>query len=731
MNHVLDLARWTCLALALAAAGAVARADAGVTAAVSHLTDVTVAEIGRTRVIAFRVGAPAPEDREFASVTGDAARLEVVRTASVLAGETIGYVRVRGLRAGETDLDVAGETLRVRVIAPRTNDPARFAPEIIGPAPGAVVWGTISVGVLLREPADDGGLRDVTLRGSDGSVLHPVADSRLETRPLRQLRFEIDTDAQPPGPLELTAVATDDAGVEQAGTPVRVRVERIPEARLTAGEAEAPYDVDRPQRFSDGRLQIGRHRDASGGAYFSNAASNPAVCFPITVERPGLYQVMLVAGGTRAQGALPTVGLVVDGANQSATNARLLDEGWHRLALGVPIRLEAGERVLTPYFANDFYVANRVDRNLMLDRIEVARVADAATDAGPDAGAMMMMVMAGAAGAGAGDEGGGADDHFAEKPAGLRIGLVRPLDGQVLPGLFEIEARAWWESPETAPAPVVSLFVNDVLIAEQRSGAPRFWVDPSCFVAGENRIALVARLDSGAVARTPVQTMSWPAAPDPALAAPARRHHRYSIHEDAWEPGIKERLENRHYPKERRALILSSEGEVALTLPDGLAGSFDVFLEAMGEHFEGAPIASVRLAVGADEPVDVGAIEIPRGWGTRRVATADLEPGPKKLLVGFTNDRFEAGRGDRNLCLQAVLLVEKPRGEDRTAPTVTVTYPKDDGQRMAVVDAIVVEVSDDASLAAAEVLLDGMSTGMSVRSCSGTWSKARTSLRSA
>ncbi len=433
------------------------------------------------------------------------------------------------------------------------------------------------------------------------------------------------------------------------------------------------------------------------------------------VAEPGWYQVMLVAGGTRAQGALPTVGIVVNGANYSTTNGRLLSESWQRMAVGVPFKLATGDHIITPYFANDFYVPNVVDRNLYLDRIEIARSADAELDSSSDAGGMMMagaareMAMMEAEPEGAGVV---TDDPLGISTVPLRVAFIRPLDGATLPGLIELEGRCWWENAKQAPPPIVTLMINGNPAMRQRSGALRFWVDPSNFKSGANTIQFVARLDSGSAADTPVQTMFWPAAAA-SDRLPARNHVRFSIHDERWEAGIKEMLRSGHNPKERRAAAFASNSEVALNVPDDMIGSFHVFLEVLGEHFDGAPIAAVYLRHG-DEKTAVGEVEAPGWWDmTRSVGLVELAAGPKQLIVAFENDKYEEGKGDRNLWLQAVILAQKSESDDRAAPVVDVAYPADN-QDMYMADALVGQASDNASLRSVELIIDGVETGQVV-----------------
>jgi hypothetical protein len=718
---------------------------AGAEAEVRHLSQRTVAEAGRTRVIAFEVASPPAQDLVLPATCDDEAVLRIVRPARVTAGSSIGYLRVEGRATGATRITVGGAPLAVSVEArqdPLELDDAR--PRLIGPARGAAIWGRIAVGVELRQ--DRGAPSRVEVRLGDGAALQPREQAGDTCPPWRQFVCELDAGDHPAGALTLTPVAIDAAGAELQGEPVLVRVIHPGPESITAGEAETRYQVRRPQRFADERMHVGRDRRASGGAYFNNAGALPAVCFPMPVEESGWYQVMLIAGGTRGGGALPTVGIVVDEGEASTTNVRLLEEGFHRLAAGVPIHLEAGARVLTPFFANDFYVPGLADRNLRLDRIEVARLseADAPGRGGADGGAGMMGMAADtemAASMNAGARAGGAmaatldagmsagmsADAEANTPArgggaglddhgltarGLRLGLVRPLQGRTLGGLVEVEGRAWWPRAEETAPPLVRLLVNGRTVATQRSAAPRFWIDPSNFVTGENTIALVGVLDDGAEARTPVQTLDWPAGPgdDP---PPPRRHWRFGIHDRGWGDSVPERLRPDHHPGEIRAALLSSNGAIALALPDEIAGRYDVYLELHGEHFEGPPIATLTLET-AGQARSLGSVAAPTWWDLRRVAEdVELPAGPKRLLVGYENDRFVAERGDRNLRIQALCLVQGPLAPDRTAPTVEVAWPPD---RLTtwMADVVVAEASDNASLHSAELIFDGRPTGVAV-----------------
>ena len=683
------------------------------------LSSSTQVVAGSTRVIAFDVDEPSAADAQLDWHVDQVSTLEVVKAPEVLAGASIGYLRVRGVAPGEVELDVAGSRIRIEVVeddrAFSLSSPAR----IVSPASGAVVWGTFGVGVEMFDPEGDLTLR---LRTHRGQVLSPVAERGASEGPWRTAFFEVDASGWPDGTARLTPVGLRTNGTSTDGQPVMLTVAHPAPGTLHEGEAETAYDVARPERFRDDRRSVGRDREASGGAYFSNAGAYPAVCFPVQVETPGMYQMVVRASGSIAGGAPPTVGVVVDGDNQPITNGRLVSTGWHRAVIGVPFRLDAGEHVLTPFFTNDFYVPQKADRNLRLDRVEVMRVGEAEGEAG---GAMMGAMMTGMMGGAMADEpglgelGGLGDidvqvpDPFGEQGHPMRIGLEAPLDGRAICGDLSVRAQCWWIGAEQGNgAPMVELLINGEAAGQQRSGHPHFIIDAATFTSGTNTIQLIARHDSGVQAATPVQVMRY----EPAAAQAERsqrRFERWSIHEDAWDDATRDRLSTAHYPGERLSAAMHSNGSLRLTLPEDLAGAFTPIVEMRGDHFDGAPI--VQFSLEADgQTAQLFERGVPGWWGPHQWPDVlTLPAGPKTLVVSFVNDKYEEGVGDRNMWVQSVALQERPTIEDRAAPVVDLVYPPT-GQRMHMADAVVARIADDSGVVHVELLIDEVPTGISV-----------------
>lgn len=286
---------------------------------VLKVCDRTVAEAGLTRVVAFRLAEPAAEDTTLASAVADGDVLAVELAPAVLKGESLGYLRVRGLRPGKTTLTVGDASMTVDVVAARTPAPQR--PEITGPADGARVWRRMAVGVEIdAEAAGPGATHE--LRLSTGASLKPDRVSDPIWGPTLRLLYQVNTFKIPEGPLGLTPVARRADGTELAGGTVVVHVLKPEPAEIVQMEAEDQRDVKRPKRFGEGLLNVAPDAGASGHQMVPMYGSDPAACFPLKVEKSGWYQVVITARGSFAGGAFPTVGLIVDGAFEHATNAR-------------------------------------------------------------------------------------------------------------------------------------------------------------------------------------------------------------------------------------------------------------------------------------------------------------------------------------------------------------------------------------------------------------------------
>ncbi len=700
---------------------------------VSFEVTATRAIAGRTRVIAFH--APKSDaDRALEAAVSDDSVLSIVDKPTIQAGYDTGYLRLRALKPGTATLTVGATTINIDVVPPSRMSQAPVV-SIAEPASGASVWGRLAVGVEVDESMLDAPLSPdatIELRLSTGQSVKPTAITPRSLGPVRRVLFDLDTAEVPAGPLTMWVAGPDlgaDSG-QNSPTAIRVRVIKPAESAVTKIEAEEPFIGTRPDRFKNPKLSIQNDKNASGGKFVSNASSEPAICIAFHVDEPGWYQAFLTAAADFGGGAYPSVGLIVDGAQYPVTNARLCASAWHRLPLGVPFKLNEGDRVLTPYFLNDFAAGRLSDRNLRLDYIELARVEPGALSA-PAGNSMMsdqamasqpaspsmtdqaapmtsMVAMA--------ESMQGTDDTGGLQPSSLRIALSRVLDGQVLGGDLDIDGTCWFERMEANPPgapPRVALVVNGEVVSEQWAAAPHFLLDAAHLKPGQNTIQLTAQLASGAKAATPIQKLTWDVPSGTPTHAPKQRFERFTVFDPRWDADIRPRIQRVQGNKERTAAIFNSNATATLNVPEDLTGSFDLLLELMGQDFKGPAVATVRLKYAGEDPVLIKELPAPARWDTRKVATIDLRPGPKQITVSFENDKYEEGVGDTNLNIQSVTLATPTAApsEDKTAPSTAILYPSN-GAPCYMQDVIIAQASDDRSLASLELLIDAQPTGI-------------------
>lgn len=759
-------------AAALAAVDHRAQSDPPAAPARFAATDLTL-PVGRDRFVPVLLGAPADEARAIETTSDDPTVLAVVRPARVLGGQAIGYALVRPLREGETTLHAGGASVRIRAQRRPSVVLEEFdRPTIEGPSNGAAVWGRFSVGVSYWDlPAP----RDGEPHAEHGAWLlvqghEPIRPARSTTPddgPLVHACFEVDAADLPDGPVRLVARIVDADGRERRSVPTVVRVLRADSAALHSGECEEDYGVDeanpydRRQQSSRGAVQ--RDGSASGGRFFSNAGTYPRFGFPVEVERAGWYQLAIVAAADISMGTFPSVGIVINPGNATdsrpVTSGPVLARQWHRLALGTPFRLDEGRNIVRLHFMNDFYAGSGADRNLRLDRWELLRVADAAGPAPAHGGGAMMSMQAGGGGGGAMDAGAtsggmmammgdgapGAGDgaawpaSVAAMNAGgegpLRIAFAEVLDGRSIPGEVEIRGVVWQRGGGSdrdaarAPAPRVALLVNGREVAAQHAYAPRFRVDPSLFEPGANTLALSASGAGGLAARTPDQRVVWRGGPRGGGNAAPSSYHRFTIHDPAWCQTTRALRTGEKQPEERASAGLASNGTLVLTLPENLEGEFTLEAEAIGQNFDGPAVLEFATIAGdapfdpaAPLPAAAGVLRVPTSWwGPHEVETRSplrLTRGPKRLLVSFVNDKYEAGRGDRNAWFAAVSLVRAraPDAEARARSNVEIVYPRrgDGSARVFAQGAAVVEPSAPGVVRRLELLIDGEPAGASL-----------------
>ncbi len=148
----------------------------------------------------------------------------------------------------------------------------------------------------------------------------------------------------------------------------------------------------------------------------------------------------------------------------------------------------------------------------------------------------------------------------------------------------------------------------------------------------------------------------------------------------------------------------SSDGESTVKLPDDLSGNYKVVVDAKGDLYQGPPVMRVALKSNGQE---IKSIDLPVGpqMGPVVAGQGMLAPGPKELTIAFTNDKYDAGKGDRNLYVKAVHLVPADATPDTRPPRVVISYCPKEGN-LGHVDAVVARVMDSERVAGADLVID-------------------------
>ncbi len=707
-------------------------------------TSITL-EVGRPQVICFVVNRATPEQQSFTLFVDPADALQIIDPPHVPAGRTLGMLRVLPLRATSASLRLRDATLHVES---RSSDDAADRDAVLTistPAEGAVVWGKFSVGVDWSQP--DAATAATLRLHAQGRSFEPREITPPSAGPFRRAWLEIDANDLRPGPTQLLVeAAIGDAKPLTASVFVTI----VPDDNLVVRrEAETLYKGPRPKDHDERDPSVSRGLFASGGAYVNHAGSVPRTYAPLTAETAGWYQLIVRAGGDAAGGALPSIAVYVD-SQPPATAGRLAAESWHRAAIGVPFRLDAGDHVIVPFFSNDFYVPGKADRNLRLDVIELRRVFDRdlepaagesmtmmanAVAMQPDppthvaamaerGGGMTMMRMAAAESAGSSMASAAADCWMADGQRGevprarpdfdgsrrsaLRVAAARAFDGAAVFSEQQIAAVCSWPNMNDAQSipPRVMLLLNGEPVASQISWNAVFPLAPAMLRPGENRIQLVARASDGMRAESPPDSLTRAAPPDAPTAAPLL--FRFTAYEPGWEnlPAI------RAYEKdtpERRALRLRPNDEISLALDEVPAGEYEIIVEAR------APKPNVGLTMRA-ALVD-GAGNRPIGewspvnwWRPESVGSIAFADGEKRLKLALDADDVAPEGESLDVLVQAVTLRRPAALADDTPPQVTLRYPAA-GQTMNGCDAAVVEIADDVAARWAVPLIEGRIAG--------------------
>jgi hypothetical protein len=664
---------------------------------------------GRSQIVYFQVAQPAADDRYY-SFQIDEKVVHLLIPPRILKGEKIGYLRVKPLVEGKTQIGIGAAKLEVE-IAPdnATGTLAGLQPQIVSPASGADVWGEFAVGAEQLSLDDPAELPTPTLVLPSGKELpgHAVPDQK--PGPHARWSFTVNAAELSPGANRLVAVQRDAAGREVRSNPIYVEAIAPDAAAVLSGNCQDNVNGDRTANDGGSPPKLVNDDKFNQGMVLDDSDEGRSWCLPVWIEKKGDYQMMVTARGEFGGDALPTVAILRDEEGQPQTTVRLATTEWQRIPVGHPITLEAGGHILSVRIRNGFGQGPLDTRSLFIQKYEFARVDKSAlslaANAGSPAGAGGMM-MAMAAATNPAPAGGGSPmmSMVAANSSGnqaamgdLHVVFANNLDGQIVTGTVDVQAHCWWPDRDHSPPPRVDLYANKKLVETQSSRDPHFSIDPAALSAGANVVEMRATLPSGDWAVSVPVTLEVP------QDFPLPKHpFRPSLFFNRYNSGLSDTTPSQPQG-DPDVTTFASNGESTVTLPDALFGTYKVVVEARGDDYLGPPLATVGFKDDGKE-TKLGDFPVGPKMGPVQAGQIVAGPGAKALTVAFNNDRCDAGKGDRNLFVRSIRLVPIEDAPDTTAPRATIAYsPKIVAGRA---DAVVARVMDDRHVAAADLLID-------------------------
>lgn len=574
--------------------------------------------VGEPQMVAFSLDQPVSADQSFPVVVEPELRAEILRPPEVLAGHATGFVRVRLREPGPVKLRVAGAEL---TLLGRGNGLERRMepPVVVSPVSGARVWGEFAVAVEWVCPLGEEGW-GVELRARDGSSARPERALAHSMGYGRREVFVLDAEKWLEKTSEWRPVVVDAGGaVILEGSPVQLTRVEFGKPGDWADECEHHAEPSGQERFGSRGPPVNEDERASGGKAVALYSQRPVWSFTTVVEETGWYQLMVRGKAHEAAGTLPTIGIYVDESQQTVVNSRLAAVDWHRTPVGLPLRLDAGERRLVVQFRNDFARGQTVDRNLFLDRFELARV-----------------------------------EAPERATTGFAVTLVNRLEGREVLGPLQLFARARWPGFEASAAPRLELWINGKRWAEQRGGEVRFDVPISAWRVGANRVEVRARSARFGEVRSGEETVWWRGT----SGQVAGQMFCFGVMDEGWGASMQDRFEREEEDEPVKLAAFYMNGREELRLPESLRGRFRVVVEGRGREFEGLPKFTVLFRNGEGE-VQVGEVALGGAKREGEAGLIELRGGLQVLAVEFRNDRYLEGKGDRNIWLERVNLVEE------------------------------------------------------------------------
>lgn len=677
----------------------------------SFLTPESSHRLGESLMIPLSLDIPATETFTGRIVPQPAGSIEILRQPEFLAGQSIGFARIRTLKPGKATLDSGSSKMRLNVSSERPLSMVRLMrPRITSPSDNSHVWGTISIGAEMWVGApgvDRNQSPDATLHLPDGRTVQAAEAFPPVDGPFWRLLFHLDTSSLPPGDHLLAVSATPPVdGTKKHGSltsePHTLRVLPPPgkSDEIFSGECELTIDTPRTERMGMEPPGITFVRDASGHRAVALRRNRPAWIIRPEIKQPGRYQLMARARGSLAGSAYPSLGIVLGEEATDSGSVRLASADWHNVPVGRPVTLQTGTHAIGITLANEFNYRNQIMREAEIDRYELRRIPDNRT---ADTGMMM------------------ADSMMMEdkKPDGkkpqtradqLRVAFTTLADGDGIRGRTQIHATL--NSPSLRNERDYALIRSQLIVNGQPAASatgqnPVFTLVPHDFSKGTNTLQIISTSPCGNQATSLTQKLVAGSSGHPHKPLETTYESEpCDLNHGSWKNTQRVPI------KPDSPLSGTNAPSQAHTLAQGKPIRFDVpshiqgprRISLLARQLPGQEPATLSIRLHQPEHPDRTRREIklpdltaPADWSWQHLPDTLVAEGRKWLTIELASGQAAVS----SLGFDTKVFV------DASPPSLTVLYPKPKATLSAGGDAIVVQAFDDLALSHFEVFLDG------------------------
>ncbi|WP_372371098.1 DUF1800 family protein [Candidatus Uabimicrobium sp. HlEnr_7] len=629
----------------------------------SFLYSTTVVRENETRMIVISKKTATKKDTLVTVKSLAPEFVKIIEQPTLLAKHNLAYVRVRGIKLGSAKLVL--ENGSELIVECKAKDNHRAHLQIITPISGSSVYGKFVVAVDVssynNKAFDKIQLKSGNHQFEAYKILH------LDAIHKRYL-FSVNSELLP---TTASLVAKAWHRYKIIGhSQVIVSTSKV---LAKKGECEDDYIVNVKSRFNRNRNRKIRkvfHPDAGNKTCIFQASTFPVWSFEYNIAKQGNYQLILRAKGDFAGGAFPGVSVHVNNKQNPVTSGRIVDSNWHRTVIGKPFSLTKGKNIVSVLFVNDFFSTPWQDRNLMLDQYELISVEEQADTS-------MMM----------------SQPTSREE---IKIILRSLFDGEETTGCTFVDGTCITSS---SIAPRVKLHVNDEVVYEQTTFDIFFPIFRECLQKGKNTVYLSAQIGNGPVFTSLKQELINPKE----LNRPLPKFYRFSGVDLRWDNQKKLTKDNQ---KKSDVLFFATNETRTLQLPKNIRGNFRIYVDARGKNFRG----KAKLQVTVDKQ-ELPVFEVPQFWNIKEIGQTKIDNG--QIKVSFINDAFEEKIGDRNLFVNAIILVQV-MPPDTTPPSVRVLYPEQN-QIVYGGDVIIAQIYDDGLVGPANIYINGQTKNMNIQ----------------